>query len=234
MDSSYIGALQKIAMECTLRRRSRKCRRNFDSYECNKCDYYVKNYIDADPAQIKLFMVNTNFEAGKMLTTSRRLNWGIVGWLLLLVGFVGGVIYLLGPVADRNKAEWLAKANAYSVANNVASKPTTNDIERTLQQVALNMKDVNNDGLINCIDAAVLFYQYYPDKSKVTISLNRNDATGMNHLFNVVLVDGVWRAVEPQTYYTNNTAYWMRDAWGSKYDSSLNKVVTKDYLKYVK
>jgi hypothetical protein len=26
----------------------------------------------------------------------------------------------------------------------------------------------------------------------------------------------------------------MKDVWGSKYDSSLNKVVTKDYLKYVK
>jgi hypothetical protein len=33
--------------------------------------------------------------------------------------------------------------------------------------------------LVNCIDAAVLFYQYFPDKDKVCIELNYNPDTGL-------------------------------------------------------
>lgn len=107
-----------------------------------------------------------------------------------------------------------------------------NVIDATLQKVQANKKDVNKDGKVNCIDYAVLFYQYYPYKDEVTISLNVNPKTGMNHLFNVILINGTWRAIEPQTEPGN--IYFMRDVWGSKYDSTLNKVVTNDYLKYVK
>jgi hypothetical protein len=56
----------------------------------------------------------------------------------------------------------------------------------------------------------------------------------MNHLFNCVLIDGVWRAIEPQAYWKNNSSYWMKDNWGSKYDNSKNKDVTNDYLRYLK
>jgi hypothetical protein len=116
---------------------------------------------------------------------------------------------------------------------------TSSDVvSSTLQKVAKDMKrkvDVNSDGLINCIDAAVLFYKYYPDKSNVTISVNENSATNFHHLFNVVLEpNGVWRGIEPQAVYSRQKSVYMKDVWGSKYDSSLNKVVTKDYLKYVK
>ena len=110
------------------------------------------------------------------------------------------------------------------------------NIERTLHRVADNWKktDVNGDGLYNCIDAAVLFYQYYPDNNKVRIIVNRNPKTDFHHLFNSVLINGVWTPIEPQSYYNNRSNYLMRAVWGDKYDSSLNRDVTSEYLRYVR
>jgi len=109
------------------------------------------------------------------------------------------------------------------------------NIDKTLILVAKywNKIDVNNDGEHNCIDAAVLFYQYYPDKSKVCIESNKNPNTGMNHLFNCVFTDGVWIAIEPQAYASNRSNYLMRDVWKNQYDNSYNRDVTSYYLKYV-
>ena len=110
------------------------------------------------------------------------------------------------------------------------------NIEKTLRLVAENWKktDVNGDGLINCIDAAVLFYQYYPDKNKVCIEVNKNPNSEMHHLFNCVFTDGVWKAIEPQAYAINHSYYLMKAVWRNRYDNSYNRDVTADYLRYVR
>jgi hypothetical protein len=109
------------------------------------------------------------------------------------------------------------------------------NIDKTLKTVAEKWKriDINGDGLNNCIDAAVLFYQYYPDKSKVCIEINYNSKTGMHHLFNCVFTNGVWKAIEPQAYASNNSNYLMWAIWGNQYDNSYNCDVTSDYIRYV-
>jgi len=110
-------------------------------------------------------------------------------------------------------------------------------IDATLRKVAVDYKakaDVNKDGKTNCIDAAVLFYQYFPEKEYVCIELNYNEHTGLNHLFNCVFIDGVWRAIEPQTFAVGRSSYWMSDVWGYQYDPSFNKDDTLNYLQYVK
>jgi len=110
------------------------------------------------------------------------------------------------------------------------------NIEATLRVVADKWKktDVNKDGLHNCIDAAVLFYTYFPDKDKVCIEINVNPKTGMNHLFNCVFTDGVWKAVEPQAYAINQKNYYMWAVWGSQYDKNYNRDVTETWKVYVK
>ena len=110
------------------------------------------------------------------------------------------------------------------------------NIEKTLRLVAENWKttDINEDGKYNCIDAAVLFYQYYPDKKKVRIIVNRNSRTEMNHLFNSVYTDGKWKAIEPQAYASNHTNYFMESVWGDQYNKSFNSNVTSEYAKYAK
>jgi hypothetical protein len=110
------------------------------------------------------------------------------------------------------------------------------NIDRTLRLVAENWKrtDVNGDGLNNCIDAAVLFYQYFPDKSKVRILSNRNPNTDFYHLFNSIRIDGIWMAIEPQAYASNYYNYSMSAVWGNIYDQSYNRDATNDYLVYVR
>lgn len=111
------------------------------------------------------------------------------------------------------------------------------DISNTLGIVATYMikqADVNNDGLSNCIDAAILFYQYFPDKSKVCILVNKNEAQHFHHMFNAVLIDGVWRAIEPQAYWKNHVDYFMRAVWGNQYDHTLNRDVTAEFSKFVR
>ncbi|MCL2791892.1 MAG: hypothetical protein FWD87_02265 [Spirochaetaceae bacterium] len=124
---------------------------------------------------------------------------------------------------------------AASAATRTSDSQRAN-IEATLRIVARKWKitDVNGDGLFNCIDAAVLFYKYFPDRSSVAIIINVNPRTGMNHLFNAVLIDGVWRTVEPQTYAINHRSYWMRDVWGNKYNSNFNRDETARWSIYAR
>jgi len=128
-----------------------------------------------------------------------------------------------------------ASTRAYSIPE-VRSISEHSNIDNTLCLVAgkRDKIDVNKDGLHNCIDAAVLFYQYYPDKNKVCIELNYNPKTGMNHLFNCVFTDGVWKAIEPQSYASNKPNYLMGAVWRKQYDPSYNRDVTSDYIRYVK
>jgi hypothetical protein len=111
------------------------------------------------------------------------------------------------------------------------------DVISALHGVTKMMKsnaDVNGDGLTNCIDAAVTFYKLYPDKSKVIIIRNYNTVTGMNHLFNAVQIDGVWKAIEPQAFYAGKSSYFMKDVWSAQYDSSHNVDSTERYKIYAK
>ena len=114
------------------------------------------------------------------------------------------------------------------------------NIEQTLRIVAQRWKstDVNRDGVYNCIDAAVLFYHYYPAKDRVAIIINVNPRTGMNHLFNAVLINGVWRAIEPQAYTCPNwerlQTYFMRDIWGNQYNNAFNKNETEKWRVYAR
>jgi len=138
---------------------------------------------------------------------------------------------------SHNEETVTAHASAGTSLSTASEKKSEHaNIDKTLKMVAENCKkiDVNKDGLYNCIDAAVLFYQYYPDKSKVCIELNNNPKTGLNHLFNCVFTDGVWKGVEPQTYAIHHSNYSMWSVWGNRYDNSYNRDVTNNYIKYVR
>ena len=110
------------------------------------------------------------------------------------------------------------------------------NIERTLRIVAEKWRstDVNKDDLYNCIDAAVLFYKYYPDRSRVCIMINRNPKTGMHHLFNCVFTEGVWKAIEPQAYANRFPNYLMWAVWGNQYDKTYNRDETEKWKVYAK
>ena len=237
------GALWKVAMECSLKRLERKCNNNFNDAICSGCKYNIYQYIDADPRHAALFMLEVEDQAADLIQTIKRANSYIRTSVLLIVGFIVISILILSYKPNSSSQPihvpmfHQIPEQPVRVQPKVSSSTVEQNIEITLNRVARDLRnrvDVNADGLVNCIDASVLFYKYYPVRNEVTITLNYNEATGMNHLFNVVKIKESWRAIEPQAKYVNNNSYWMRDVWGAKYDSSKNTIATSDYIKYVR
>ena len=236
---SFTSSLYNCATECALLRMNHKCKNSFRSYICNDCKYYISNYIDADPRHVKLFMIEAEMRAGAIKTTCETPHFILIICISLCLLFAW-ISY--SQEKERNELfinNYRAPAHVVTAAQAISNSNISEhaNIDKTLRIVAdkLNQKtDVNRDGKINCIDAAVTFYKYYPDKNKVCIEINVNPKTGMNHLFNCVYTDGVWKAIEPQTYFSNNKNYLMRAAWGSQYDNKYNKDETEKWKVYVK
>jgi len=192
-------------------------------------------------------MTQAELQAGAIKATSggHHLVFAILVAIFLTLGILG---YRDFKAADALIAQKMvqvrpvAQTKAVPVTQPSSPRPAAVNnvramIDSTLKLVSrdLNNKvDINHDGIINCVDAAVLFYQHFPDKSKVQITLNKNDATKMHHLFNVVLIDEVWRAIEPQATWANKSSFYMTDVWSNQYDSRLNQNVTQHYIQYIK
>jgi hypothetical protein len=85
---------------------------------------------------------------------------------------------------------------------NAEEKPRS--ITETIAYVRANIRDVNLDGKINCIDYAVMFYEYYPDSEIIHCKNNRY---GFNHLLN--RVNG--RYIEPQTASGDPMVLWYKE-----------------------
>jgi hypothetical protein len=85
-----------------------------------------------------------------------------------------------------------------------------------------NIRDVNGDGLKNCIDYAVLYKEYLPSARLIW---NYNKNTGWSHIF--VQVNGI--KLEPTYVYGSVDNRRIEYVWGSKYDSRYDKDVTAYY-----
>jgi len=143
-----------------------------------------------------------------------------VGFLVVLL-IIGGLVGLGMHRAHLTQVRY-EQAVGIAPKNAVPTTVSAGDIQKKLAYVAGELRkdrDVNGDGLVNCIDAAVLFYSSFPDKSKVRIMRNINPATGMNHLFNAVLLNGKWVVCEPQAVMQGYTDTWNMSVWGTMYDA---------------
>jgi len=93
---------------------------------------------------------------------------------------------------------------------------------------AQGVRDVNKDGLINCIDNSITFRMLYGDKAYLTI--NKNPFTGMNHMFVQVWDYGKYYDIEPQG---TPDRYAMGQVWGMKYNPQYNRNATQTWSGYV-
>jgi hypothetical protein len=187
-------------------------------------------------------MVQAECEASGIKRTNRRHHFGYAVWLtiFLVLAYVTWNYeqkHYARPAVQRSNYEYQATYPDTSIEKLSTNASEHANIDKTLRLVTEQFRkkpDVNNDKLTNCIDAAVLFYQYYPDKSKVCIEINYNPDKDFHHLFNCVYTDGVWKAIEPQAYWVNASSYWMWSVWGDKYDKKYNCDETEKWKKYVK
>lgn len=234
-------SLLRVAMSCTYARQIDKiCKATYLGNTCNlDCKYNILRYTDADPRKAELFMLGAERQAHALHDAyigAEKWHKQISAVFVVVVSLVVGVFLLSASLAIKDNIEHAAKNRPQSKPQQglFNAESVENKVDKALSKVASNYQDVNGDGLLNCIDAAVLFYKYYPDKNSVLIELNYNTNTGMNHLFNVVNFNGTWRAIEPQAKVKKLTSYFMKDVWGSQYDYTYNRDATKDYLYYVR
>jgi hypothetical protein len=91
------------------------------------------------------------------------------------------------------------------------------------------VRDVNGDGLINCIDHSITFRNLYGSNARIII--NHNRWNGMNHMFVRVYYDGSkYIDIEPQG---TPERYSMGLIWGVQYDWFYNRDVTSQWGQYV-
>jgi len=233
--ANFSNALNQCAMECSLRRLNGVCRYQFDSMSCSHCKYYIKNYTDAEPRHVQLFMLQAETQAG--ILKGNYNNQKLVWWFLLGVAVFFVLAIVIGQKVEESWFRDHRPPNNIPRVEIKGNHDQHNNIIAAMDKVSsdlYNKVDVNGDRKTNCVDAAVLFYKYYPDKEQVCIEVNHNPDTGMNHLFNCVLINGYWRAVEPQSIHSRQTSYYMMDVWGSSYDNQYNKDVTSKYIQYIK
>jgi hypothetical protein len=106
--------------------------------------------------------------------------------------------------------------------NNPNQIDNINRVLRVMRRYGV--RDMNRDGLINCIDYSITFRNLYGSKAKLII--NRSYVHDMNHMF--VIVEGLH--IEPQG---DENWYMMGQVWGVRYDEYCNKDVTKVWGQYI-
>ena len=216
-------AFWSVALECALRRSKKQCKANFDDQQCVQCRIYLRKFTQASEPAIQMLMLQADTSA---YDDKIRNRWKLLKYAVILAILVGLSIHLW---------KYTHRFDTPPTAKTSIAQDTNQKIIVALRHVAVdlhNNADVNGDGLTNCIDAAVLFYKYYPEKDNVAIMWNNNPTNKFNHLYNVVRDHEGWRSVEPQTLYTGKASYNMTETWGSQYDIKYNTNATEKYKVY--
>lgn len=144
----------------------------------------------------------------------RDFGWWLIGKPLVVSLIVLAVVFLICTVPgyfispqDTPKIDWDAA------------------ITRTVQKTQATLRDVNHDGVVNCVDAAIIFKWIWDEdypllKDTCTIIRNYNPGV-MNHLF--IAIHDITKPlvyVEPRAYYPSR--YTMQYNWEDKFDSRFN------------
>jgi hypothetical protein len=213
--------LYHIAMQCE-ENKQKGC-----SMSCVACPFNIISYCDSlkEAGMIKTMATidyHKQFEYKK--------EQSAISYCLVLLIAIGITAMIFGCSKKPAKVVQQTAPPAVTVAQVTSAQPPA-DIRRpvkktsslatisgTIKNLSLAIRDVNGDGLKNCIDYALMFRMSYGDKSRII--RNNNPVTGMNHLFNAVIdSNGTLIYVEPQAGESN----WnMAVYWGGVYNDSYN------------
>jgi hypothetical protein len=234
-DVTFDDSAWKCALKCAVRRSNDLCSTIFYTSYCDNCTFFVKNYLPAevDDQAVKLLMLKADEEAWSNIMKDHLKHIGAAAFIVSMLFF--WIVWDHDPFWARIKAKTTAPHDIRGFIVDTGTEQHAN-IDETLSKVAEELwrgRDVNWDRQLNCIDATVVFYHYFPDKSKVCIMSNVNPAKNFNHLFISVFTDGVWKAIEPQAYYSGNESYWMEDVWDSRYDMRYDREETRLWRWYL-
>ena len=111
---------------------------------------------------------------------------------------------------------------AYPAPTHEQEEQYIREIECCLKMAHDNIRDVNNDGKINCVDYSVVFKESYDmlsgSVSKCMFTVNKNPENGFNHMFvRIYNPYGIHMAfVEPQARDRNRM--YVAVFWGDRYN----------------
>lgn len=113
------------------------------------------------------------------------------------------------------------------IVNVHAQQKKSVNIMDALRYVHETIRDVNGDGLINCIDYTVRFYEVVPGTK-----IYRSSDPIFNHLFVLARDESHlgYQFIEPQHY--SDDKYLMREVWGNKIMDSVHIYEEKYWTKF--
>lgn len=204
-DIEYVKA---VARKCA------KCSRNYGDEHCKRCMFNPAHYVNERQAQlIRSAYVVWDEECierqrGYTSTTSHKSDSNSFFTFIAFIFFII-LIYYMYTSSALEVANRLASMKPKSVTTKTTKvsnfKQVEKDVQNVLYRVRDNIRDMNNDGVVNCQDYCLLFTQYMP-AAQVIYNKYIGD-TG--HVFVRVHCDDGWLYIEPQ----HTTNFYARNAW---------------------
>jgi len=205
----------RIAYECAKKEYYGSC-----TGTCATCTLNIHLYVD-DIKDATLIKTSVAVDFLREVENNRQREisdrWEIAGAILsclFALGFIF-VVFVWPIMAIRSCVSRHTEVPA-------VEKPTQ-DIPRTLQAayyVRDNPRDMDRDGLIDCVDRAILFREYYG--SDAQIIWNKNDTTKMNHVF--IRINST--CIEPGVWHPDPIRRTMKSVWSTKYDGRYDRNIT--------
>lgn len=202
---------------CIIGQQYRNCYNAMNDYDRNRLAGYVAKRYVIDSKYPERWMSHTAYV--------RYFNkwYGIVLAFVLLCTLIIGV-FMAGPCDEPNKKQ-------YSSLSSIDKM-----IIVTMLRAQIDIKDMNLDGMVNCIDYSCMFkrvWDYYFPESKDCCKIVRNKGPGIHHLFVCIWWQDSCIEVEP--WASDPYLYLMTDNWDSLYNP-INNIYgeTERWLKEIK
>jgi len=215
MDAAqYNTELYRLAYQCREQQRA-GCK----GY-CGNCQLNVSLYCN-DTREAVLIKTTAAIDNEKMHEYKAQESFNMKFWCIIICILVGFFIYKCSP--DKKAMSPVPQETPPNVA-----LAQTQSIRILIERTRTRIRDVNGDGIINCIDYAVVFKELYPTAAIVR---NENPRTGFHHLFNAISDgNGNWIYIEPNS--SRLRSYLMSEVWGSRYDVRFNVIETYKWEHY--
>ena len=162
-----------------------------------------------------------------------RTFWGNVWHVILAIigffmAFVLIALLLRGTECDRPTKRQPTKDSYGSISLAMKTKVINN-----IRYTQYNVYDVTSDGKKNCQDYTILFYLFwqdrYPeDKDRIFFVRNKNNFTGMNHMF-IYMVDYDGKGFYLEPWAVNYNKFLMFDNWDYEYNPAYNEIKPEEY-----
>jgi hypothetical protein len=167
---------------------------------CANCQFNVSLYAD-NSREAVLIKTSASIDYNKRAEYQKKQD----DKGLIYLGIFLAIVTFIIVQCNTPKKPKVAPQDTLKTYNTV-------DLYSLVLRAQFSSRDVNGDGIINCIDYAVRFSEMCPE-ARIIHNINRK--TGMDHLLNRVGVtyiepQGDFQTMDPKVF------------WGSKYDPDMN------------